>query len=249
MKKMRLKKVKPINLIIFVILLLIIAVVLSFKFINKKIAPKMFSYASLEVKKISSIIINQAVAKHITEKVSADELFKITSDASGEIKSIDFNTAIINKFLTDTTESIQMNLKNIERGNVEDLEFIDSLNDYNIKELKKGIVYQISSGIIFGNPLIANIGPKIPVKLSLVGDATSSVSTEVTNYGINNALIQVYVNLKISEQIMIPFFSEMVDIDVKVPVSMKLVTGTVPDYYVNGITTQTPAITIPNTKK
>ena len=209
----------------------------------------MFSYASLEVKKISSIIINQAVAKHITEKVSADELFKITSDASGEIKSIDFNTAIINKFLTDTTESIQMNLKNIERGNVEDLEFIDSLNDYNIKELKKGIVYQISSGIIFGNPLIANIGPKIPVKLSLVGDATSSVSTEVTNYGINNALIQVYVNLKISEQIMIPFFSEMVDIDVKVPVSMKLVTGTVPDYYVNGITTQTPAITIPNTKK
>lgn len=245
-KKIHLKKVKPLNFIIFVALAITIGVTFCLYYLNTKIAPKIFSYASLEVKRISSIIINKAIATHVTEKVSADELFTITTDDNGEIKSIDFNTAIINKFLTDTTNSIQVNLRNIERGNIEEIEFIDSLGDYNPEDLKKGVVYQISSGIIFGNTLLANIGPKIPVKLSLVGDATSNVSTEVTNYGINNALIQVYVNLKISEQIMIPFFSDTIDIEVKVPVTMKLVTGTVPDYYVDGYSESTPSIVIPS---
>ena len=206
----------------------------------------MMDYATLEAKKFSSIIINKAISKHITEKISTEELFEVTVDSSGEIRAIDFNSAIINKFLTETTNSVQMNLRNIERGNIDDLEFSDiALVDYDKGKLKEGIIYEFSTGIVFGNPLLSNIGPKIPVKISLIGEAISNISTEVTNYGINNALIQVYVNLNIQEQVILPFFKEHINIKTKIPVALKIVTGTVPKYYSNGITQDSPSLVIP----
>ena len=204
-------------------------------------------YATLEAQKLSSIIINKAISKHITEKVNSDELFEITKDSNGEIRSIDYNTAIINKFLTETTNSVQINLRNIEKGDIDALEFQDSvLVDYNKKKLEKGIIYEISSGILFGNPVLANIGPKIPVKISLLGDASSNITTEVKNYGINNAIIQVYVNLTINEKIILPYYSKSIKIETKAPVAIKIVTGNIPKYYANGLTQNSPSVVLPS---
>lgn len=226
---------------------IIMFVIFSFRYLNYKISPIIMSYASLEAKNLSSIIMNKAISKHITEKISAEDMFTITKDDSGEIRMVDFNTPLINKFLTETTNSVQINLRNIEKGNVDALEFSDSvLINYDKKKLESGIIYEVSSGVIIGNPILANVGPKIPVKISLVGDAVSSVSTNIKNYGINNALIEVYVNLKISEMVMLPFYDQKIEINTKVPVAMKVVTGTVPDYYANGLNQSTPSLVLPN---
>ncbi len=245
-KTFKFKKISRLNLLIISLIFIVIFVVLTFKYINVKASPIIMDYASLEAKKLSSIIINKAISKHITEKVSDDELFEITKDDSGEIKSIDFNTALVNKFLTETTNSVQINLRNIEKGDIDALEFSDSvLVDYDKKKLEKGIIYEVSTGVLIGNPVLANIGPKIPVKISLVGDATSNISTEVKNYGINNALIQVYVNLKISEKVILPFYDKSIEVESKVPVALKIVTGTVPKYYANGLNQNTPSVVVP----
>lgn len=240
------KKMGKVNLLIISFILVVICVVFIFQYINKKASPIIMSYAEMEAKKLSSIIINKAVSKHITEQVSSDELFQITQDSSGEIKAIDFNAAIVNKFLTETTNSVQINLRNIEKGDIDALEFADSvLTTYDKEDLEKGIIYEVSSGVIIGNPILANVGPKIPVKISLVGDATSNVSAEVENYGINNALIQVYVNLKISEQVILPFHKKTIEVESKIPVALKIVTGTVPSYYANGLNQNSPSVVLP----
>lgn len=246
-KGFKLKKMSRVNMLVLSLVFIVIGVFFAFNYINKKASPIIMDYAALEAKKLSSIIINKAISKHITEKVSGDELFEITKDSSGEIKSIDFNTALVNKFLTETTNSVQINLRNIEKGDIDALEFSDSvLVDYDKDDLEKGIIYEISSGVLIGNPVLANVGPKVPVKISLVGDATSNISTEVKNYGINNALIQVFVNLKISEQVILPFYKEPIEIETKAPVALKIVTGTVPKYYSNGLTQNTPSVVLPN---
>lgn len=246
LKKVKFKKMNRFNLLIISFVFIMVFVVLVFRYINVKASPIMMEYASLEAKKLSSIIMNKAISKHITEKVSGDELFEITKDDSGEIKSIDFNTALVNKFLTETTNSVQINLRNIEKGDIDALEFSDSvLVDYDKENLEKGIIHEVSSGALLGNPILANVGPKIPVKISLVGDATSNISTEVKNYGINNALIQVYVNLKINEKVILPFYNKSIEVDTKVPVALKIVTGTVPKYYANGLTQNTPSVVVP----
>ena len=204
------------------------------------------NYASMEAKKISSIVINDAVDKNITAEIETDKLFTITKENNGDIKSIDFNSALVNKFLTKATKAIQNDLKGIESGDLGSLNTSNNLlENYDEDKLKKGIICEVSSGVIFNNTFLANVGPKIPVKLNLIGDVTSTVSTDVTDYGINNALIQVYVNLKVSEQVIVPFYSKKIEIQTKVPVALKMISGSVPKYYMNGLSKETPSVVVP----
>lgn len=234
------------NIFVFVIIFLILFILLVLGFINKKVAPVLLDYAELESRKLASIIINNAVSKNVTENIDIDELFMITRDSDGEIKTIDFNPITVNKILTKTTNSVQVNLKYIEQGKVELLDLTtNSLIDYDISKLKQGIIYEIPSGVVFGNSFLANIGPKIPVKFSLVGDITSYINTKVTDYGINNALIEVNIVLELSEQVILPFTTNKIKIDTSIPVAMKLIQGSVPNYYLNGIDKNSTSFALP----
>jgi len=253
MRKMRLrkkyylfKKGQRSKVIIIVAIVLFISIFMVLKLINKKVNPVLLDYAELESRKLASIIINNAIAKNVTENINIDELFLITRDSNGEIKTIDFNPITVNKILTQTTNSVQVNLKYIEQGKVELLDIAtDSLIDYDIDKLKQGIIYEIPSGVIFGNSFLANIGPKIPVKFNLVGDIVSYINTKVTNYGINNAVIEVNIVLELSEQVILPFVTDKIKIETSVPVALKLIQGTVPNYYFNGMNENSPTLSIP----
>lgn len=250
MQKVNLKKhyfsLNPLNIIIIVMFLVILTSILLLNYLNNQISPVMFEYSKTEAKKISSIVINEAISKYITEKIDPNELFSITKDDNGEIKSVDFNAQTITKLLTKATTSIQQEMKKIENGKADELEFKKYIfPDYNEKDLKDGIIYRFSLGSLWNSNILYTFGPKIPVKINLIGDVTSNIKTEIKNYGINNALIQVYVNLKVTEKLILPFFNKDVTINTKVPVAMKLVTGTVPNYYVDGENSKTPLVTIP----
>ena len=245
-KQFNIKKIKPINLIALFIVAFAIGMYLIFSYIKGRIMPTIFKYGSLEAKKFSSIIINDAIDKYITNQIDIDNLFLITNDSSGEIKSIDFNTALINKYLTNATKSIQKNLKYIEKGDIQKVEYKANLLDtYNEDDLKNGVIYYLNSGFIFNNPIFANFGSQIPIKIALTGEVVSNVSTELTNYGINNALIKVYVNITITEQVILPYFDKQIELETKVPVALKLVNGSVPSYYGN-LNTTTPSLTLQN---
>lgn len=243
MRRIRLKKRIKFKNSILIIILLIISIFLALRFINLKINPVLLDYANMEARKLASIIINDAINKNFKD-INIDELFIITKEEN-EIKAIDFNPIIVNQVLTNTTTLIQTNLKYLEQGKIELLNLnTDALIDYNTDKLRQGIIYEIPSGVIFGNSFLANIGPKIPVRFSLVGDIVSYVNTEVKDYGINNALIEVNIVLELSEQLILPFVTDKITIDTTIPVALKLIQGTVPNYYLNGLQ-NSPAITLP----
>ena len=245
-KQLKISKTKPINLIAIFIVVILAGLYFLFGYIKGRIMPTIFEYGSQEAKKFSSIIINNSIDKYISEKIDVEHLFIITNNNEGEITSVDFNTALINQYLTDATTSIQQNLKYIEKGDIQKVEYqADLLEDYDEKALKNGIIYYLNSGFIFNNPIFSNFGAQIPIKISLNGDVISNVSTEVTNYGINNALIKVFVNIKITEQVILPYYDETIEIESHVPVALKLVSGTVPSYYGN-LNSTTPSLTLPS---
>ena len=243
-KRIKLKKHHKFNKFIIILILLIIFIFLSFKFINLKVNPVLLDYAEMESRKLASIIINDAINQNVA-KSNIDDMFIITKEGD-EIKSIDFNPVVVNQMLTSTTSLIQSNLKYLEQGKVELLNLTnEALIEYNQDKLKQGIIYEIPSGIVFGNSFLANIGPKIPVKFSLVGDITSYVNTQVTDYGINNALIEVNVVLDLSIQIILPFVTDKITIDTSIPVALKLIQGNVPNYYLNGLNNNSPSLALP----
>lgn len=235
---------KKINFVIFIVIMLIIMIVLTLNFISLKVNPVLLDYAQMEARKIASIIINDAVNQKITNDIDVEELFIITRDTNNEVKTIDFNPIIVNQILTETTILVQSNLRYLEQGKVDMLNLMNNaLIDYNQDKLKQGIIYEIPSGVIFGNSFLANIGPKIPVKFSLVGDIVGYINTNVTDYGINNALIEVNIVLELSEQVILPFVSEKITIDTTIPVALKLIQGSVPNYYLNGL--NSPSFALP----
>ena len=239
------RKQRKINRVILIIFSLIIVIILTMKFISLKANPILLEYAEMESRKLVSIVINDAINKNITENINNEELFIIAKEGD-DIKSIDFNPITVNKILTETTSLIQNNLKFLEQGKIELLNLTtNALVDYNQNKLKQGIIYEIPSGVIFGNSFLANVGPKVPVRFSLIGDIVSYVNTTVTDYGINNALIEVNVVLDLSFQIILPFLSDKTSTNTTVPVALKLIQGNVPSYYLNGLNQNSPSIALP----
>lgn len=242
-KRKILFKIKKRNFIILILIGLILGIVLVFHYINKKVTPLFLDLAESETEKLATLIINDAVGKQVSEGLKTDTLFDINKDSSGSITSIDFNSATVNKLLTTITTSVEFNLKYLEEGRVDLLNLPDSiLVSYDEKDLKKGIIYKIPSGAVFNNTILSNIGPKIPVKLNLVGSITSNIDTKTTNYGINNALIEVYVDLKVTLEVILPYTKRKTSVETSIPVALKMIQGSVPNYYSNS---SSPSISVP----
>ena len=152
-----------------------------------------------------------------------------------EIQLIDFNCVTVTKILTTVTNLVQLNLKAIEEGNIDLLELPDNtLEEYDQELLKKGIICEIPLGTVTGNALLSNIGPKIPLRLNLIGDVVTGVETNVKEYGINNALLEVGINVTLESRINLPFLSDKITVSTTVPIAMKVIQGKIPEIYANG---------------
>jgi len=246
-KKIRNKSSKnKINFVILVIISLIISVFLVFKYINTRVSPLLLDYAEIESKKLSSIIVSKAIDNEIAKEMTVENLFIITKSDNGEIRTIDFNPVLVNQLLLKATTAVQTNLKYLEDGDIDKLELGDNaLINYDPDNLREGIFYKVPSGIVFNNALLANLGPKIPVRFSLIGDIIANITTSVTNYGINNALIDAKISLKLNQRVILPVATRDISVEVTVPIALKIVQGVVPEYYFNGFSTNSEVFTLP----
>lgn len=232
------------NLIFLILILFICCFGFTFHWIGKKVTPILMEYAELQVGRMATQVIRQAVSTEVTDKISIDDLFIITRDSNGNIKTIDLNPINVNKITSLVTDQVSNYLTRIETGEIDGLNLSADLFDS--KKVKKGIIFEIPSGIVFKNPILTNLGPKVPVKLNLVGDIATDVKTTITDYGINNALLEVVVYVQVTEQVILPFASKRITVEMNVPIAMKLIGGAVPNYYFNGIGSNTStAIPVP----
>ena len=87
----------------------------------------------------------------------------------------------------------------------------------------------------YNNFLLNNRGPKIPVKLKILGDMEIKTDTKVTNYGINSAIIEISLDVTIKEKVILPITTKEITVTGTTPIAIKLIQGTVPNYYADGI--------------
>ena len=230
MKKIKLKK--PHNMLAFILIIIILGIILTLKYIGNHITPIIENYAEKQAKKVAINIIIQAADPNLI-KLDNLELFKETKDG------IEYNTANLSKLLERISKNVRLYLKKIEQGKISGLDLENLDINVNKQKLKNGIIYEVPMGVVFNNGLLANLGPKIPVKLSLVGDITTDIKTNVKEYGINNAVIEISVKVKVTEQVVIPFSKKEVKIETDIPIALRLIKGEVPSYYMSPYTLST----------
>lgn len=247
MKKVHLKqrrKTLKKNIFVISLLILLICLVLIINFIGNKITPGVISYAEMELEKFTTRIINSVISSEINN-VSLDDLFIITKDNNDYIKTIDYNPIEVNKILSNITTKVDKTLRNVEKGeNLFELSN-DILETYDIDKLKKGIIFEMAITTIFDNPILTNIGPKIPIRISMLGSTSSNINTKITNYGINNALVETSIKIEVKLQIVLPYKTEKISFQNSIPISLKLIQGNIPNYYFSGIDKNSSSFVIP----
>lgn len=200
------------------IITLIILITLYFLFLlNKKTLPVLIKYVELEATKITIDYINEAIKEKVKIR-EINEIITVITNKEGEIVSVDFNTNNINENLYIITNEIQKNVKNIERFN----------SNY-IK--KENNVYYVPSGLFSGIPIISNLGPKIPIKIFMAGNVISNIKTDVSEYGINNVLLKVYIQTQTKINVVLPFITKETEVTVDIPIAMKVIQGKIPQVY------------------
>ena len=223
MKLKRYKKKKFSSYILLGIIIVFISLCCSFFIIDyfaKKSNEILLPMAESQVRKVVTMIINSAC----DESKIYDDLYEINKDSNDEIKMITYNSFEVTKLINQVTSNVETKIRQIENGEI---------NYYGDNDELGGIIAEIPIGVIFGNTMLSNIGPKIKVRLNMLGDIVSNIETEVKPYGINNAYVELRIFLEVTARIVLPFASEKVVISNVIPLSMNIVQGSIPEAYIS----------------
>jgi len=212
--------------------------------INKGIEPTLISVAETETKRIATLVINNAINKQINDEVDVNKLIVVEKDENGKVSTVDFNAQMVNSVQAQITQKVQRNLREAEKGNIDVLDIPEISVEKEGEPEDEGIIYYIPLGQATNNALLGNLGPRVPVRFYVIGNVVSDVKKSILEYGINNALIEISVHVKVSVQVVIPFATSTTTVENTIPIAYKALQGDVPDFY-NGNGDSNPSIDIP----
>ena len=243
---MMMKKLKDNKLIISVFILPTILTLIFIIVISTQLKPILLETVTFEAEKLESTIVNNAISEILKKGFNTDNLFITVQNNANDIQTVDFNSTEVNKLLSLVTMKIQNDLKYFERGTLEDLGYQSpKWNRKKDLNLRKGIIVEVPVGMVSKNIVVSNLGPKIPVKMHYLGDVNSKISTTVKEYGINNAIIEMKVNVELSAKILLPFITEKITLNTEVPLAIKIIQGKIPSYYGSGFSKDSYLYSIP----
>lgn len=204
---------------VFIIIILFSLILI--RVINRNITPTVMEYSKSEIKRISSIIINKSINDEIIDLIDVNKLFIVDKSNEQEIITVTLDSGVVNEITNAISDACETNLRLVEERK------FNELRGFNINEQ----FFYVPSGIAFNNTFFSNLGPMIPIKLKIIGNVTSGLETEVKEYGINNSLITVSVEVKVEIMVILPLSTDYVSITNYVPIAVKLIQGKVPEYY------------------
>lgn len=215
--------------------------------IDKGIKPTLVAIAEEKITEFATRTINSAVKS--TENISFDDLIDMSFDNDGMVSTIGYNSTAVNRALRTATDRAEYFLYGMNKGQTIDMndpdmkpiEFGDSVGDLAAKD---PTVVEIPLGQATGNTILANLGPKVPVHFEIVGSLQSDVIHEITDFGINSALIEIYIPVTVRVQIVIPFTTSVSEISTNVYIDARIIMGDVPEFFNKG-SGEGPSISIP----
>ena len=139
-----------------------------------------------------------------------DELVTIHKDSNDKINLIETNVIEINKIISDVAIKIQ--------------EEIDNTKDDDLG---------IHLGSFTGSKLLSGRGPKVPIKISSVGNVGTDFKSDFKQAGINQTLHRLYLDVECEVAILTPFNTMQETIKNQVVLAENVIVGEIPETYYN----------------
>ena len=93
------------------------------------------------------------------------------------------------------------------------------------------LLLNIPIGMASNSPFLNNFGPKIPIGIQYIDTVFTQVKTNIQAYGINNALIEIYLDISLTYEIISPVTKENEELKYSLLIDSVIVNGVVPNLY------------------
>ena len=219
---------EKLKIYIFIIIVLI-SVSVYFTYLNKKVKETLINYVDVEVERVFTNIINRVLRENNVK--FNDYLIYNKEDKN----NISYDIDKVNEYTDFVSEKINEELYNLEN------EYIDNKYDYKYydknkyKYIRKGLLYEFSFNSINNNILFGNLGASIPIKISFLGSVNSNIEIVSKDYGINNIIIEAYLNISVKSYTTMPVGSNIKDVSIKELVFVDIINGNVPNYIISSV--------------
>lgn len=199
--KERLKR-KYYILITFLISLFLFIII--FSLYSEKLNPKLNDYIDFLVK--DEIYKKVIKSNNFITNEEVNDILYIDKNKSNEIVYLDYDIDKTYKLLN---------------------KYIDSLKKDNSKSKILTVPFFIASD----NIIISSLGPKIKFKYEIIDNVKGKIKTKVTDFGVNNALVEIYFELEIGYLVVIPMNKKESVLKTEILISSKIINGKVPTFY------------------
>ena len=231
------KKILLFLSLLFISFMVSLSFLLNFKNKNKE---KLKKYATSETNHFITNLVKEIVD---SENIYSNNIFKISRNNNNEIEIIDFDTIEVNRILERITKKIESNLKKLENAEIKSINFFPKFNGHNFIQLKKGVLFEFNDD--FYNDSLLGTDTKIPIRLSFVGNVYTYISTNIKNYGYNSAYLEVDINVEIKQSIKLPMIDFKNKVKSSYPISLKIIQGTIPNYYSDKFSSNSSSYSLP----
>ena len=214
------------------IVVFILGIIIYFN-ISLKASPKLIDIASVKLNNYNNELIMKFITADVLTKNSLNNIIDLVKNNKDEIVAINYNMDLTYEILKNVSESLEQGLNS---------NFSKYLNN-ETSSVENGIIMYYPLGIASNNVFINNLGPKVPVKISFLTSLVTGIKTDVSNYGINNVKVAIYLNVDVTNNIIVPLVAKSVTGHYEVLLASKIVMGTVPSYMGNILENKSPIVT------
>lgn len=213
--------------ILFFVISLFACFLLVINVLSNKLMPVISNYGAYQCNNIITRIITSIVETQLKEEIKDQIVVYYNEDPT----SLDFNTSILNSMLNNSLKLAQQYLYKLEQGILDEELLSIAGIEVSKENIKRGIVYEIPLSRAFDNVVIGNLGISVPVRFKLAGEVSGQIVSTVREYGINNVLIEISLEISSKFMVLVPIISSEEEAVVSVPVVMRIIQGEIPDSF------------------
>lgn len=237
MKRFKRRKKKIISSSLIIISLIFFLTFLIYKTYIHKSSSKLIE--------VSFIKINEFMDSFLSNNINYDllkndlkDIIIINKNNEGEILYVSYDLNQAYYALEVVTEELETKIGELESG------LINTQSD-NIINGKKGIMLSVPLFIGSNNIFLSNLGPNIYIPIKFVGSLLTNIKTKITDYGLNNALVEIYVTISIKSNLISPMVNDYIKTDYDCLIASTIINGRVPTVYGGIIESESNNFSIP----
>ena len=230
------KKVKKTKVGVIILTLVLFFTSLFYQLYGVYSKDTILDVAKIKLNDFMKTFLSSNIGYDLIKDEGIENVLVINKNKDNEILYVNYDLDIAYKLLDVITKELENNIQELKIGNVNDTSFYQ-----NNEVLMLKLPFFIGSK----NPLLVSLGPKIYVPLNFSGAILTNLKTEIKDYGLNNALVEMYVTIKINIDILYPYNKSKEEINYDVLIASSIINGRIPSFYGGVIDTKSNNVSIP----